>query len=70
MQNLLNWADQSSTMPNRTSNEFSGKNGALPAPTMTIPVTTGATRDATVLNLGSTVLSQGQTVGGVFNVLG
>ena len=39
-------------MPNRSSNEFSGKNGALPAQTMTIPVTTGANRDATVLNLG------------------
>ena len=52
MQNLLNWADQASTVPNRSSNEFSGKNGALPAQTMTIPVTTGANRDATVLNLG------------------
>ena len=39
-------------MPNRSGNEFSGKNGALPAQTMTIPVTTGANRDATVLNLG------------------
>ena len=44
MQNLLNWADQASTVPNRSSNELSGKNGALPAQTMTIPVT--------VLNLG------------------
>ena len=52
MQNLLNWADRASTVPNRSSNEFSGKNGALPAQTMTIPVTTGANRDATVLNLG------------------
>ena len=52
MQNLLNWADLASTVPNRSSNEFSGKNGALPAQTMTIPVTTGANRDATVLNLG------------------
>ena len=41
MQNLLNWADRASTVPNRSSNEFSGKNGALPAQTMTIPVTTG-----------------------------
>ena len=39
-------------MPNRSSNEFSGKNGALPAQTMTIPVATGVNRDATVLNLG------------------
>ena len=52
MQKVLNWADQASTVPNRSSNEFSGKNGALPAQTMTIPVTTGANRDATVLNLG------------------
>ena len=52
MQNLLNWADRASTVPNRSSNEFSGKNGALPTQTMTIPVTTGANRDATVLNLG------------------
>ena len=52
MQNLLNWADRASTVPNRSSNKFSGKNGALPAQTMTIPVTTGANRDATVLNLG------------------
>ena len=52
MQNLLNWADRASTVPNRSSNEFSGKNVVLPAQTMTIPVTTGANRDATVLNLG------------------
>ena len=52
MQNLLNWADRASTVPSRSSNEFSGKNGALLAQTMTIPVTTGANRDATVLNLG------------------
>ena len=52
MQNLLNWADRASTVPNRSSNKFLGKNGALPAQTMTIPVTTGANRDATVLNLG------------------
>ena len=52
MQNLLNWADRPSTVPNRSSNEFSGKNGALPAQTMTIPVTTGANSDATVLNMG------------------
>ena len=52
MQNLLNWADRASTVPNRSSKEFSGKNGALPAQTMTIPVTTGVNRDATVLNLG------------------
>ena len=70
IQNSLNWADRASTVPNRSSNEFLGKNGALPAQTMTIPVTTGVNRDATVLNLGSTVLSQGQTLGGVFNVLG
>ena len=64
MQNLLNWADRASTVPNRSSNEeFSGKNGALAAQTMTIPVTTCVNRDATVLNLGLTVLSQGQTVG-------
>ena len=49
MQNLLNWADRASTVPNRSSNEFSCKNGALTAQTMTIPVTTGANRDATVL---------------------
>ena len=52
MQNLLNWADRASTVPNRSSNEFSGKNGALPAQTMTIPVTTGVNCDATVLNFG------------------
>ena len=52
MQNLLNWADRASTVPNRRGNKFSGKNGASPAQTMTIPVTTGANRDATVLNLG------------------
>ena len=52
MQNLLNWADRASTVPNRRSNEFSGKNGALPAQTMTRPVTTGVNRDATILNLG------------------
>ena len=50
--NLLNWADRASTVPNRSSNEFSGENGALPAQTMTLPVTTGVNRDATVLNLG------------------
>ena len=71
MQNLLNWADRASTVPNRSSNEFSGKNGVLPAQTMTIHVTTGANRDATVLNLGFyTVLSHGQNRAGVFNVLG
>ena len=52
MQNLLNWADRAATVPNRSSNEFWGKNGALPAQTMTIHVTTDANRDATVLNLG------------------
>ena len=52
MQNLLNWADRASTVPNRSSNEFLGKDGVLPAQTMTIPVTTGVNRDATVLNLG------------------
>ena len=52
MQNFLNWADRASTVPNRSSNEFSGKNGALTAQTMTIPVTTDANGDATVLNLG------------------
>ena len=52
MQNLLNWTDRASTVPNRSSNEFWGKNGALPAQTMTIPVTTAANRDATILNLG------------------
>ena len=53
MQNLLNWADQASTVPNRSSNEFCGKNGALPAQTMTIPVTTCVNRDATFLNFGA-----------------
>ena len=52
MQNSLNRADRASTVPNQSSNEFSGKNGALRAQTMTIPVTTGANRDATILNLG------------------
>ena len=52
MQNLLKWADRASTVPNRSSNEFSGKNGALPAQTMTLPVTTGANRDTTILDLG------------------
>ena len=70
MQNLLNWADRASTVPNQSSNEFSGKNGALPAQTMTKPVTTGANCDATVLNLGLYRPITGQTVGGVFNVLG
>ena len=70
MQNLLNWADRDSTVPNRSSNEFSGKNGALPAQTMTIPVTTGANRDATVLNLGLYRPITGANRGGVFNVLG
>ena len=51
MQNLLNWADRASTMPNRSSNQFSGKNGAFPAQTMTIPVTTSVNCDATVLDL-------------------
>ena len=70
MQNLLNWADRASTVPNRSSNEFSGKNGALPTQTMTIPVTTGANRDATVLNLGLYRPITGANRGGVFNVLG
>ena len=39
-------------MPNGSSNEFSGKNGALTAQTMTIPVTTGVNLDSTVLNFG------------------
>ena len=52
MQNMLNWAERASTMPNRSSHELSGKNGALPAQTMTIPVTPYANRDGTVLNLG------------------
>ena len=52
MQNLLNLADRASTVPNRSSNKFLGKKGALLAQTMTIPVTTGANRDATALNLG------------------
>ena len=71
MQNLLNWADRVSTVPNRSSNEFSGKNGALPAQTMTIPV--GVNRDATVLNLGLYRPITGAIRGGgggVFNVLG
>ena len=67
MQNLLNWADRASTVPNRSSNEFSVKNGALPAQTMTIPVTTGANRGATVLNSYHRGKPWG---GGVFNVLG
>ena len=50
MQNLLNWDRPGLYRPNRSSNEFSGKNGALPAQTITIPVTTGANPDATVLN--------------------
>ena len=70
MQNLLNWADRASTVPNRSSNEFSGKNGAFPAKTMTIPVTTGANRDATVLDLGLYHLITGANREGVFNVLG
>ena len=70
MQNLLNWADRASTMPNRSSTEFSGKNGALRAQTMAIPVTTSANRDATVLNLGLYRPILGTNRGGVFNVLG
>ena len=70
IQNLLNWADRASTVPNRSSNEFSGKNGALPAQTMTIPVKTGANRDATVLNLGLYRPITGANRGGVFKVLG
>ena len=65
MQNLLNWTDRVSTVPNRSSNEFSGKNGALPAQTMTIPVTTSANRDATVLNLGLYRPITGANRGGV-----
>ena len=64
MQNLLNWADRASTVPNRSSSEFLGKNGALPAHTMTLPVTTSVNRELPFLIWGSTVLSQGQTVGG------
>ena len=52
MQNLLNWADRPLPCPTEVANEFSGKNVALPAQTRTIPVTTGAKSDATVLNLG------------------
>ena len=72
MQNLLNWADWASTVPNRSSNEFSVKNGTLPAQTMTIPVTTGVNRDATVLNLGlyRPITGANRGGGGVFNVLG
>ena len=65
MQNLLNWADWASIVPNRISNEFSGKNGALPAQIMTIPVTTGANRDAIVLNLGLYRPITGANRGGV-----
>ena len=65
MQNLLNWADRAPTVPNRSSNEFLGKNGALPAQTMTIPVTTGVNRDATVLNLGLYRPITGANRGGV-----
>ena len=65
MQNLLNWAERASTVPNRSSNEFSRKNGALPAQTMTIPVTTGVNRDATVLNLGLYRPITGANRGGV-----
>ena len=70
MQNLLNWADRASTVPNRSSNEFTGKNGALLAQTMTIPVTTSANLDATILNLGLYRRITGANLGGVFNVLG
>ena len=35
-------------------------NGALPAQTKPIPVTTGANRDATILHWGSTGLTPGQ----------
>ena len=70
MQNLFNWADRASTVPNRSSSEFSGKNGALPAQTITIPVTTRANRDATVLNLRLYRPITGANRGGVFNVLG
>ena len=69
MQNLLNWADGASTVPNRSSNEFSGKNGALPAQTMTIPVRTGANRDPTILNLGLYRPITRANRGGVFNLL-
>ena len=70
MQNLLNWADGASTLPNQSSNEFSGKIGALPAQTITIPVTTSVNRDATVLNLGLYQPITGANRGrGVFNVL-
>ena len=70
MQNMLNWADRTSTVPNRRNNEFSGKNGALLAQTMTIPVTTCENGDATVLNLGLYRFITGANRGGVFNVLG
>ena len=62
-----NWAERAFTVPNQSSNEFSGKNGAQ---TMTIPVTTGANRDATVLNFGLYRPITGANRGGVFNVLG
>ena len=62
MQNLLNWADQASTVPNRSSNEFSGKNGALPAQTMQYLSQPVRTVTLPFLIWGSTVLSQGQTV--------
>ena len=64
MQNLLNWADRASTVPNRSSNEFTGKNGALLAQTMTIPVTTSANLDATILNLGLYRPITGANLGG------
>ena len=64
MQNLLNWADRASTVPNRSSNEFSGKNGALPAQTMQYMSQPVRTVTLPFLIWGSTVLSQGQTVGG------
>ena len=66
----LNLADRASTVPNRSSNEFSGKNGALPAQTMTIPVTTSVNRDATVLNFEFYRPITGANPGSVFNVLG
>ena len=56
---------QTGTLPGQTVVEppFSGYKGGLPAQTVSIPVTTGANHDATILHRGSTGLTPGHTGG-------
>ena len=50
--------------PTEIAPTFLGIKRALQAQTMSIPLTTGANRNATVLHWDSTVLTPGQTRGG------